>query len=366
VNPELQALSRARHLVELQRWQEAIEAVGPAIAAPGTAAEAHCVRAQCEIGLGQPRRAAKAARDALALDPYNEWAQRLLSVAYLQTGRKQDARAAAREALRLSPGSVHGYHVLALSELALKQLKGARDAAEAAVASDPHEPLAHETLGIVRTVQRDWAGAEAAYREGLRLAPQDADMAIGLAEALRRQGRRDEAAEIYLAAGRSDPTNRRVREGLGRIGLPLIGISGLLFKVGIFAGLQVLGDLRVHPLDAALIVTAVVLIGAGVTTALRYRGTRRLPDGVRRGLEAEHRNAALAWLRAEGFLLALFGLWAALDRVDQGGGAVVAIALFAAAVAAILAADHWRIGHSQGWRALIPRWRPALLRRRLR
>jgi len=32
VNSELQALSRARHLVELQRWQEAIDAVGPAVA----------------------------------------------------------------------------------------------------------------------------------------------------------------------------------------------------------------------------------------------------------------------------------------------------------------------------------------------
>ena len=358
------SIARARHLVALQRWQEAIEAVGPAVTEPETASSAHCLRAQCELGLGRPRRAVTAAKAALAIDPHNEWGHRLLGVAHLQTGRKRQARDAARAALRLNPGSVEGYHLLALALLARRDRSGALEAATAAVESDPYASLAHETVAVVRAAKRDWKGAEAAYREGLRLAPEDPDLAIGLAETLRRQRRRGEAAEVYLAAGRSDPTDGRARQGLARLGLPLAGASWLALKLIAYGGARTVIELHLRPLGVALILAVVLVVGAGVSTALRFNGTRDLPDGVREGLHSEHRNAALGWLRAAGFLSAILALWAGLRPAGNEGGPALAAAFLLFAVVAIMAADHYRVGAPEGWHALIPRWRPRPSRRR--
>src|SRR5215469_9683110 len=96
-----------------------MQALVPAYGNGATAADAHCLQAQCLLGLGQPHQAAAAARQALAAEPDSEWAHRLLAIAYLRVRHRSGAIAEAREAVRLAPKSAHALHVLALSQLQL-------------------------------------------------------------------------------------------------------------------------------------------------------------------------------------------------------------------------------------------------------
>src|SRR5262249_13093243 len=161
----------------------------------------------------------------------------------------------------------------------------------------------------VAVTQRDYGLAERAYREGLRLAPDHAELALGLAQLLHKLGRRDEAAQAYLAAGRADPADSRARHGLARIGLPAAGAGTML----VVKGLAIIGAqnvIHLRPGWAAVVVGAVLLVASGAVLALRVRGTRRLPEGVRQGLIADHRNAALRWLQIAALAALVLAIWA--------------------------------------------------------
>ncbi|MBO0822746.1 MAG: tetratricopeptide repeat protein [Actinobacteria bacterium] len=316
---ETAALARARSLVAIQRWREAIDVLAPALGNEATAADAHCLRAQCLLALQQPGPAAAAARQALTTRPDSEWAHRLLGVAYLRTHRHRAAHTEAAEAVRLAPGSVHALHLLAVCQLAGRRWTSAEQTARMAVAAAPQDPLAHLTVAQVAVRQRQWAEAERAYREGLRLAPDDPDLALGLGHLLHRLGRRDEAAQAYLAAGRSNPTDSRSRHALARLGLPAVGAGTVLaVKVGLVIGAQHLIHLR--PGVAAVVVGGFLLVAGGVTAALRIRGTRTLPEAVRQGLQADHRNAALRWLQIAAVVAVLLAIWSAALPTTSGGG----------------------------------------------
>lgn len=343
MNTGHQALARARSLVTIHRWREAMDVLAPALAAEATAGEAHCLRAQCLLGLGEPGQAAGAARQALAVRPDSEWAHRLLGIAYLRMGRRRAAHNEAAEAVRLAPQSAHALHLMAMCQLALRKRAAAKRTARAAVAANPQQALAHLTLAKVAARGRDHETAERAYREGLRLEPDDPELSLGLAELMHRLGRRDEAAAAYLAAGRADPTDTRARRGLARLGLPAagagtFGLIKLLALVGVLRSLSVPGVGRA--LDSARPVTVGFVLGAGlllagaITTVLRVRGTRRLPAPVRQGLRGDHRNAVLRWLRIAAVAALVLALWAAALPGSRGGGPGVALGFAAFAVVA--------------------------------
>ena len=163
MSADYEALARAESLVAIARWQEAIDALAPAMASEATAIEAHCLAAQCYLGLDKPKQARERG-GTLALAPEHPWAHRLLAIACLNSGSIRDARRHAAEAVRLVPDSVHAQHVLVLAHLAERQTVAAGRVATAALEANPHEPLAHLSQALVKERQRDWAGAEEAYR----------------------------------------------------------------------------------------------------------------------------------------------------------------------------------------------------------
>ncbi len=345
------ALARARSLAALGRWQQAIDTLGPALASPVTAADAHCLRAQCLFGLKRPAEAGAAARAALARQPGSAWAHQLLAMSYLIGGRRRAARAEALAAARLQPRSVQGQFVLAMAYLALRQRAKARQAADAAIAADPHKPLAHLAVAKVAESRRDWDTAERAYRAGLGLDPQDAELALGLARLLHRRGRRAEAADAYLAAGRASPADARPRRGLAKLGLPLVAGAGLLAKLAALASVRtVLHAAAGYPDRAALAAGVILAAGCGTTLALRAWGTRNLPEQVREQLGSDHRNAALRWLLASAAVAVPLAAWAALTPAGHGGGLIEAGALTGYAVVACLAARHYWAGPRYGAR----------------
>jgi tetratricopeptide (TPR) repeat protein len=350
VTGEHAAIARAQSLVAVKRWREAMEALAPAYGNEATAAEAHCLQAQCLLALGQPGQAADAARRALAAAPDSEWAHRLLAIAYLRMKHGSGAIAEAREAVRLTPKSAHALHVLALSQLLLEHRAAADQTARLSVAANPEEAVAHLTMAQVAVAHQAYALAERAYREALRLDPNNVDVLLGLGRVLRRLGRRDEAAEAYLAAGRADPADSRARHGLARIGLPVAGggaVAAFAAKGVLILGAQNLIQLRpdwLRPDWTAVVVGSVVLVAGGITTALRVRGTRRLPEDLRRGLTADHRNAALRWLQVAAAAALVFAIWAAALPAAKGGGFGEAAGFAAFAITAAIVAHRFRTG----------------------
>ena len=324
-----QALAKARSLTQIGRWREAMEVLAPALATDATATEAHCLRALCLIQLGQPRDAAASARQALAANPDDEWAHRLLAIALLRAKRHRAAVAEAAEAVRLAPQSVGALHALAVCQLRLTPMV-AEQTARAAVAADPYDPLAHQTLATVAAARGDYATAERAFREGLRLAPDSHDLALGLARLMHRQGRRDEAATAYLAAAGSNPVDVRARQGLARLGLPLAGAGAFgAIKIAAFLAAEQAsggwfsvgeGASGPRPPELAIILGIGLLAGGTISVVRRVRGTRNLPEHVRRGLRADHLNAALRWLRIAAFFALLLGIRTATLPAKAGGG----------------------------------------------
>jgi tetratricopeptide (TPR) repeat protein len=355
VNPAQQALARARSLVAISKWQDAIGILGPALAESATAGEAHCLQAQCLLALGKPREAGVAAKHALGVDPGREWAHRLLAIAELRTGRRRAALAASMEAVRLDPSSAHTLHTLAVCQLALRQRAEAQASADAALGANPQSSMAELTAGLVAEARRDWDRAEHHYRQGLRLEPQHTDLALRLGKLLHHRGRRDEAAAAYLAAARSSPTDARARYGLGRLGLPVVGGGvALLIKLVILNGaLSAIGD-SPTPARIALVLGILLAIAGAVDWIARVRGTRGLPTHIRSGLRGDHRNSALRAVRIAALFAVPLGVWSALISSSAGGGAARATAFLVFAIAGLLVSRYLWIG---------PRLGPAVMRR---
>lgn len=290
-------LVQARHLVEIGRWSEAESALGPSLADPTDGAEPWCLLAQCRLSQKDWDGTERAARRALALEPDEEWAHRLLAIALLGRSKGRQALVSARRAAELAPTRPSALNVLALA-LTVQRGSGAeaREVADRSVRSNPHSPVAWHTVAVVANDQRRWADAELAARNGLREAPEDGDLLLDLATALEGQGRHGHAGEVYRSAALADPGSGAVRRRLGRIGLPL-GV-GLVFFSGKLGALKAVYAASVFHRNAALALAAAAVVGSAVFAVqeARHRRARsQLAPDLQRIAAHARRPVYLGW-----------------------------------------------------------------------
>jgi tetratricopeptide (TPR) repeat protein len=332
----LAALARARSLIDVRRYDEALDALAPAFGQGDTESEAWCVRAQALLGKGDLREALPAAREAVARNPQHDWPHRLLAIVLQRGGSHRAALRSAQEAARLSPDLVESLHVLAVCQANAGKRADAQKTAYSLIERHPQSALSHQTAATVATVRRDWSTAEFHLRESLRLEPNDAEVAAALGKVLQRQGRRAEAGEALLAAARVDPTDHTVRRSLGRLGLPVITFGGF----GVVKGLVALQAARavplLHPATVVLVCAAGFGLVGGYLTYARISGTRALPEHVHRGLMADHRNYGLGWLGVAGLAAVPLSVWAAAAPVGHGQSWPLALGLAFFSVVALV------------------------------
>jgi tetratricopeptide (TPR) repeat protein len=93
-----------------------------------------------------------------------------------------------------------------------------RIAAQKALAANPETAQAHVSLGRIKyTYDRDWAGAEAAFRRALALDPDCVDAHYFYAMLLMGLGRFSEAIDYIDRASQLDPVSSMIQSGYGRV-----------------------------------------------------------------------------------------------------------------------------------------------------
>lgn len=360
---------RAEQLAELKHYPQALALAGQATAAPDVAGRAHLLRARCFLGLGDGKRAEAAARESLAREPHSAYACVILGAAQLAQGRFRKALSSAQEAAGRDPLSVPAQYLIVLCRLrfGLGHRGRARAAAQRALRIDPHSPLALQAAGLAsaHSGRRHRRAAEAYFRTGLAVDPHDQDLALALGDVLRKSGRHDEAADTYLAAAKLDPTDTRARFRLTRLGGPGIVGLGLAGKaaIAVNGGRLVVGAHR-HSLALAAWGALALLTAAAGSTVVKMRRNRGLPAYVRAGLRSDYVNAALAWVRAAGVLLAAIALSV---LVDPGSAHVLPAAwvlIAGGGIVLIWASVHFRYGPRLTWRDVGGWFRPRRLQRR--
>ena len=325
------AVERARALTGLGRWSEAAAALRPALADPSAGADAWCLLARCELGQSRTGAAREAARRAVALDPHNEWAHRLLSIAMLRLGDHAEAEAACRRSLELAPDLCEGLHLLTTITLAKRGRGGGALVAEEIAARNLQQngdrALAWEGAADVAVARKHWERAEHCARRGLAIDPHDGDLAMILGTALARQGRSAEAGNAFAAAARANPHDHRARRAIGRLGLPLAGAGLVLAKIGAVAGVRGAALWGSAPIAVLTALLALVMVGAyGVVELMAWRARRTLTPQLQVVALRERRVAARVWLAAGaavGTILALRAL--AVGDVVTGALLVVLV-----------------------------------------
>jgi tetratricopeptide (TPR) repeat protein len=231
---------RAEALIELRRFDEAMDVLARAISIDHDAPRGWCLLAQTQLGLGDPDAALQSAGRAVALAPDLEWVHRLASLAFSRLGRHDEAVAAAREAVRLDPGSWRG-----LTRLAQALIPATADRAEARMTAErardlaPLVPDTHIAVGFVEAAAGNRKVALEAYGKALEIDPDNTVAHNEIARLHLRSGTAGNLAKAamgFATAVQTDPRAAVSRHNLDiAVGTFLARAAGLLLVAAVIA-----------------------------------------------------------------------------------------------------------------------------------
>ena len=219
-------LARGHAAAREGRLADAESAYRQAVAADATNVRAHESLATLLLRRGDPEGAIEHFGVAVRLAPGNAQAHSDLGVLLAELGRNDRALEHLGRAVELEPGLEEALLTLGNVRTRLGRLDEAEASYRRVLESDPGNGEARLGLGAVLAQTGDFEQAVVELREALRLAP-EAEQAprvhFGLAEALVRTGRLEEALPHYTRVRETDPAQSlawlreaTVLMGLGR------------------------------------------------------------------------------------------------------------------------------------------------------
>lgn len=335
------ALERARALIELRRYSDAVAILATLGASNPDDPNIWCLLAAAQLGDDQPAEALTLSEHASGLAPDADWPHRLRSRALLNLGRYADAAQAARTAVLLAPDEPAGYIQLAQTLTHVRgRLAEARVAARQALMLTPDQPAAHFVVGVVEAASGNRDEAEAAFRRTLEIDPNHTAAMNELTRLtvnrpLQRRAPTGlaDAASGFATAVRTDPRAQTSRYNLELILRRFIALTAyLIFAAALFAAdlaPSSAGSLR-HAAPALLVVP---MFFAG-------RFLARMPGELRRHLFAMLGNGSMR-VAAAIEALAVAALIAGSLTPGHEGDVLLAIAVCSALAArlALLASN---------------------------
>ena len=152
--------------------------------------EAYMAEHKPDLALQQFQRAA-------ALDPDNPAIKTQIGVSEIEAGQGEQGLAALEQVFGTEAGAPIAGPALVIRELQARRLDKAAEVAGALIKRDAKNPIYHTLLGMVRATQKDYPGAESAFRAALEINPDLPDTTRDLAQIYLATGRADEARNLY-------------------------------------------------------------------------------------------------------------------------------------------------------------------------
>ena len=169
---------------------------------------------------GKPELALQQFEKAAAIDPENQTIKARVAISEINSGRGQQGLAELEQVFASQSGETVAGPTLVLTELRAGRVKKAADVAAALVKLDANNPLYQTLLGVVQVAQRDYPGAETAFRAALARNPEFAAATRDLAQLYLATGRADDAKKVY-----GDLLSKKADDVTALLGLADIAIA---------------------------------------------------------------------------------------------------------------------------------------------
>jgi tetratricopeptide (TPR) repeat protein len=226
--------ARASALMELRRYDDALDAARHGLAEQPDSYQLRCLESQALLGLEHGEDAQRAAERAIAAQPAGEWGHRLRAHALLQqaaqerslvrNGLLNEAARSAQQSVAVAPQLLSGYLTLTTVAVAKRDIRAADEASRQAVTLAPASSAAWVARSQAALAARQWAEAEEAARMALQHDPENYAAHNNLGVALRHRGKNRDAAAALTRAARIDPGRETAQNNLARFGQVLVGL----------------------------------------------------------------------------------------------------------------------------------------------
>jgi len=182
--------------------------------------------------------------------------------------------------------------VLAETLQATRDEAGALAAARHAIELAPEDAAVHDLEGRLLLAHEDNAGAETAFRRALALNPEDEAYLNNLALALDRQGQHDVALTGMEAATRIDPADVLVRHNVLLVARRRTAWArGLGIALAVIGTIVLIGGLASGPEIGSVLFGAALLVGGAAVFELAIHATHRRLSGPTAQLVLEDHRA---------------------------------------------------------------------------
>jgi tetratricopeptide (TPR) repeat protein len=206
----------AEQLIDLRRYDQAVELLTGSLVGGPADAEAHFLLAVAHQEAGRPEEALAAARTAVGLAP-DDQNLKILANVLVQLGRHAEAAEAVRAAPRLDPSDPQRHYLLGA---ALADQRGhdeqAMAAFEQAARLAPEMVEVHVAMGHLAARARRYDRAEACFQRALALDPGNDGALADIAAMHERKGEDTAAVDWLLRSAAVHPT------GPGGLGLAVV------------------------------------------------------------------------------------------------------------------------------------------------
>ncbi len=199
-NATTDPVAQMRALFQQRQFQALVKLSGRLPKSTFDTTVAHTLVGAAQMELGQPKRAEKAFRAAVATNPEHPASHNNLGLALRAQGQPQDAKTSFEAALTLKPGYAEAWNSLGAALQDMGNTKEAGNAFEKASHLKPKDPEIWTNLGNTYQQTGQFGEAKAAYNKALALSPEHAGAHYNLGLALKSAGQLTDAIAHYQRA----------------------------------------------------------------------------------------------------------------------------------------------------------------------